>query len=392
MSNNQKSPYEDVILFVIVIGLIFGIGYMIWRTYHNELKSALRWVRVYELKIVQMIEGDDVGIRHPMYGVQLASTWENSLPKATPQQLTKDAFIVSTQLGVLPLRNWIIGLLGVMMLYAVFRGPQSRYRRRMTLEILMGEQSKNFPTITPFLKFNPLKLKVRIPGDPVPADLPLFAEALTPEEWVAYHEIPMTGKKLEFGKAFQALYKQLGERWKGPLKLPIHAQGIYAACALKHIRKRDECDDLLNQLAMAWTPEKGFRPSPKLRSRIRSVIKDKNIGGKLLPYTNRHAYEATALLRALQRAREEGGILAPAQFVWLRGHDRALWYPLNNLGRKAYHAEATGAMTHFTHELVAGQRIPMPRFDETIKVLEEYVNGPASRGIPKLDRGTRKKK
>ena len=77
--------------------------------------------------------------------------------------------------------------------------------------------------------------------------------------------------------------------------------------------------------------------------------------------------------------------MAPAQFLWLRGADRNLWYPLNNLGRKSYHAEAAGAMVHYTNELIAGQKIPTPRFDEIIKGIEAYLKSAMVRSIPERD-------
>jgi intracellular multiplication protein IcmP len=124
---------------------------------------------------------------------------------------------------------------------------------------------------------------------------------------------------------------------------------------------------------------------------VRAIIRNPKIGRVLQKYTDQHAYETTALLRGLARAREEGGVLAPAQFVWLRGHDRALWYPLNNLGRKSYHAEAAGAMVHYTNELIAGQRIPTPRFDEVVKGFETYMKSGMARVVPPVDRKKRKR-
>jgi len=251
--------------------------------------------------------------------------------------------------------------------------------------MLMQEQAKSFPTIAPFLKFDPRKLPFRAPGQPVPSQLPMFSEALSPEEWISYHQVGYSGGRIDAGRAYQALALQLGKRWQGPAKLPLHMQGLYAAFALKHVRKRKQSDDLLNAMSLCWSADGGFRPSGKLASEIRKIVKDPKVGGAIQKYADQHAYETTAMLRCLQRAREEGGVLAPAQFVWLRGHDRTLWYPLNNLGRKSYHAEAAGALVHYTNEMIAGQRIPTPRFEEVIKGFEAYMKIGA-RSIPELDK------
>ncbi|PCI00227.1 MAG: hypothetical protein COB76_03920 [Alphaproteobacteria bacterium] len=115
-------------------------------------------------------------------------------------------------------------------------------------------------------------------------------------------------------------------------------------------------------------------------------VKNKNIAGPTLKQCNRHAFVTTALIGALAFARSEGGVLAPAQFVWLRGHDRPLWYPLNNLGRQAFHAEAMGAMSHYRAEKQVQRPIPKSMVIDAVKVLDAFLNDKiASSPIPQLD-------
>lgn len=383
--SQQKSPHEDFIMTFLVVFILGGLAWIIWYFFADELTNFLRWVRIAEVWIATLIYGGDQKVNVPNVGRHTLDAWLETFKRVNVEQM-KDLIGISTYITQNALNYLFIGLMAVMAAIVFWRGPGTFYRRRMGLEGLMKEQAKSFPTISPFLNFDPRKLPFRAPGQPVPAQLPLFSEALTPEEWLAYNEVRMSGGKIDVGRAYQALTKQLGKRWQGARKLPIHMQGIFAACALKHVRKRGASDDLLNAMARSWTPEKGFAPDGQLVSAIRKVIKDPKVGGALEKFANQHAYETTAMLRCLQRAREEGGVLAPAQFVWLRGHDRMLWYPLNNLGRKSYHAEAAGAMVHYTNELIAGQRIPTPRFDEVISGFETYMKSGAQRAIPELDK------
>ena len=385
--SQQKSPHEDFLMTFFAVFVIGGICFLIWYFFDTELKSALRWIRWAEMHLVYLLFGDEVALNKNRYGSSATvGNWRYWLPKLDPDKhINFDNIKIMTMLAVLPLKYVFMVVLALLAMIVMFKGPGTHYRRRMTLETLMQEQAKSFPTIAPFLKFDPRKLPYRVPGQPVPSQLPLFAEALSPEEWLAYHEVGYSGGKIDAGRAYQALALQLGKRWQGPQKLPVHMQGLYAAFALKTVRKRKQSDELLNALALSWSAEGGFRPSSKLVSEIRKIIKDPRVGGELLKYANMHAYETTAMLRCLQRAREEGGVLAPAQFVWLRGHDRTLWYPLNNLGRKAYHAEAAGAMVHYTNELIAGQRIPTPRLDEVLRGFETFMKT-GGRPIPVLDK------
>ena len=379
-----KSPHEEFIMPALAAFVLFGLGWVIWKTYHLELTSLVRWIRVCEMWIASIWVDKDYGVNYNGT-FQLMKSWRSWLPKARPQDISTEDIAAMTVVALAPLRMVFSALLFAAALWIVFRGPNTQYRRIMGIERLMEEQAKTFPVITPFLKFSPIKIKPRAPGDPVPKRLPLFAEALSPEEWAAYHQIPFKAGKLDRNKAWQALGLQLGQRWRGPLKLPLHSQGLFAVFALKHVRKRKDSERLMGELAKAWSAEKGFNPTLKLKNEIRAIIKDPNIGGKLQPHADRHGYETTAMLRALQRARQEGGVLAPAEFLWLRGHDRTLWYPLNNLGRRAYHPEAAGALSHFVNELVADQKIPTPRFDDVIRIIEKWLSAPTALPIPPLE-------
>lgn len=386
MSQGQKSPHEDFIMFFTILFIIFGIGWSIWHFFQGELTWVVKWIRLGELHLVSLLYGEKYWVIDPETGRQYVGQWRKWLSSASVDEFSVDYIKESTLIAVLPLKICFIAIMALMAVVATIYGPGTHYRRRMNLETLMAEQAKVFTAIQPFLKFDPRKQPFRAPGQPVPSQLPVFSEALAPEEWIAYHEIKVVGGVLDRNKAYQALSLQLGGRWQGPEKLPLHAQGLFAVCALKHSRKRKESEAMLSLLSQSWSVDKGFRPSAKLKSMIKATIRNPKIGGALCKYADQHAYETTAMARSLQRAREEGGVLAPAEFLWLRGQDRTLWYPLNNLGRKSYCCEAVGALVHYTNELIAGQKIPMPRFDEVITGFEKYMKSGAARAIPELDK------
>ncbi|MBI3441219.1 MAG: hypothetical protein HY052_05385 [Proteobacteria bacterium] len=386
MSQAQRSPHEEFIMTGIVFGLLFGMSWAIWHFFHAELTNLLRWIRIGEMWVASLLEGGDYTVVVPDNGRQAVRSWIRWLSRADVDSIGFREIRAMTYIAVLPLRVLFAGLICIMMLWVIFLGPGTRYRRKMGLEELIKEQALSFPTIAPFVKFNPRNESYRVLGQPVPSKLPLFAEALSPEEWISFHEIKVQGNQIDMNQAWQALALQLGNRWQGPFKLPIHARGLYAACALRHVRKRRESEELLNQMSLAWSADKGLQLPYKVRTYINNIVKDPNVGGTLRKYADQHAFDTTALLRCLARAREEGGVLAPASFLWLRGVDRALWYPLNNLGRKSYHAEAVGALVHYTNELIAGQKIPTPRFEDVIRGIEAFLRSTSSRPIPPLDK------
>jgi intracellular multiplication protein IcmP len=276
--------------------------------------------------------------------------------------------------------------------WALFRGPGSEHRRKYDLNTLIKKQSNIFPIVSPFIDFNPAKLPPRPPGAPVPAELPIFAEALSPEEWIVYNEIPVVDQKLDQEATTKAFAKQLGSRWRGAKHLEPYKQVLLAACCLKAARKRADADAMLGKLAQCWSDKKGLHVERQLLREARSVLSNGTLSSSTLKKCNEHAWETTALMRALTTAREEGGVLAPAQFVWLRAHDRALWYPLNNLGRQSLHMEAIGATAHFKAEKLAQRPIPRPKVSDSVKSLSEYIESPRARALPQLDYSGSKKR
>lgn len=266
-------------------------------------------------------------------------------------------------------------------LYGVIFSPRYKFMTKHSLETLIATQAKMWPIISPIVKLNPSK-SGRILGDAVPEKLPAFAESLSPEEWISWNRIPLNNGIPERDAVRRAFIQQLGPRWNGIDTLPIHMKALLAAFALRGAQKREESDAFLGRMSEAWSPEKGFRPDGDLRSEIKKILKNPDQGGKLVPVMDRHAWRTTAMLGALSWARNNGGVLAPAAFLWLRAEDRSLWYPLNNLGRRAYHSEGAGAMSHYMAELSAKKPLPIPRVDTAVVTLNTYLHDPDKRSVP----------
>ncbi len=259
-------------------------------------------------------------------------------------------------------------------IYAVYFSPRNKFRTKYNLESFIKLQAKMWPVISPIVNFNPIRASARPPGSMVPDKLPIFAEALSPEEWLSWHGIPETNKIPDREAVRRAFLLQLGPRWNGLDGLPLHIQALCAAFAMKGVQKREESDALLGRLAECWSQKGGFKMTPKVESEVRGLLRDPNIGGKAADIAAKHAYRTTALLALLKWARNMGGVLAPAQFLWLRGTDRALWYPLNNLGRRSYHTEGAGAIAHFMAEENAKKPLPIPRIETAIVTLNKYMS------------------
>ncbi len=404
MADKAPDTMSDAAVGWMILGVVFiALGWLIWHNFEYQIKDGIRWIRYAEMKAVTLFVDEDYtitwrGIRIPYEETvkKVPKLPANCALVRNPEQpgvcLNDSTMHLLSAMALEPLRWFFIGFLGFLGIWAYQYGPKTHYRRKLTLDGLLGFQAITFPVISPFVRFNPANQPPRPPGTPVPAELPLFAEALGPEEWLAYNSIPVPDGHVDEQAAFAAFTKQLGPPWRGALRLEPYKQVLLAAFCLKASRKRTDADNMLSDLARCWTPEKGLRVSSKLLKSARAVLANKDLAAQVLSACNQHAFQNTALLRALLVAREEGGVLSPSQFVWLRGHDRHLWYPLNNLGRQAFHLEALGAMAHFKAEKITMRPIPRPKMEEAVQSITEYMASPRARPIPQLDYSKSSKK
>ncbi len=370
----------------------FALLMLLWYFQSENIRNMMRHVRLAEMALAMPFVDDDK-IVYSAEGRDFTFKQIYEIAKITPKEkLTHNTMDIISNVALAPFRFVFTGLIILAGFWMLFRGPRSQYRKRFDINSLLKRQSSNFPYIKPFIKFNPSNQPPRAPGAPVPAELPLFAEALGPEEWVAYYDVPVPDGKLDTEAAAQVMGRELGAPWRGPMNLPPYKQVFLAACCLKAQRKRSESDDMLGRLSACWSHDGGLKIDGALLRDARRVLKNRDKVGKIISACNQHAYENTALIRALQTARDEGGVLAPAQFLWLRGFDRSLWYPLNNLGRQAFHAEALGTMCHYKAEKMARRPIPRPKMEDAVKMLAEYLASTNARPIPALDYSGSKKR
>lgn len=397
MNNGQQNGdtlYENGIGWAIMFVIIAVVIWVFWQFFDVEIREMIRWIRYSQMWLISWFVDDSYKIvlengKEAQFETifNLTKTYEKEDLGYAHLSLFNDA-------SMKVLKMPIVFILVAGGFWCMFLGPDTQNRRKMSIENLIETQSDIFPVITPFVKFNPSMQPPRPPGSPVPAELPLFAEALGPEEWLAYNSVNPKDGVLADEDLEGPLTAQLGKPWRGVKQLEPHAQILMAAFCLKAARKRIEAEDLLGRLARCWSVKGGLTLSKdaKLLKQAQRILGDKKLAGATLAQANRHGYEATAMLRALQFAREEGGVLAPATFVWLRAHDRNLWYPLNNLGRQSYHMEALGAMSHFKAEKLTQRPIPVPKIEHAMDTIRTYMLSAKARPIPALDYSQSKKR
>jgi intracellular multiplication protein IcmP len=398
-NNNQGDP---ALLLLVMVLLFGGLGWLVWHmTKFFWMDHMFRWLRFGELWFINLfyhhydscldwLRYARTNDANPSPGIISATQTcfgSDYLVRVGPTEASS-YYMMSmpplVALGAEAMRfyRWpMILVLAYIAVYALFYSPNNKFRTKHTLESFIATQAKMWPVISPIVKFNPSDTG-RILGAEVPDKLPLFAEPLSPEEWVSWNRIPVVNGIPDRDATRRAFIQQLGPRWTSIDSVPPHIKALLATFALRGAQKREESDDLLGRLALSWSPDKGLVLDGALTAEINRIIRDPELGGKIVPVCEQHAWRTTALLGVLRWARNMGGVLAPAQFLWLRGEDRALWYPMNNLGRRSYHSEGAGAMAHFMAEEAAKRPLPIPRVDTAIVTLNTYLHDPDKRPIP----------
>jgi len=71
----------------------------------------------------------------------------------------------------------------------------------------------------------------------------------------------------------------------------------------------------------------------------------------------------------LELARTDG-VLATAEFLWLKPIDRPLWYMLNSVGRQTAFPEIAGVFAHWVAEKRLDRPLKVPMVEEAVKALE----------------------
>jgi intracellular multiplication protein IcmP len=383
----QGGKGDDVELtLVMLVAIFFVLMWGMWSMMKEPIVEGIRQLRLAELAVIGIFDpsvnedrvllgnmkNDQTTIRRLKEEADLA---KRTIPMETWIQGNMLApevlWTVSNRVGEYTRYPLVLFLLAAATFYTFF-SKKTKFRTVYTLESLIKVQSKQWPVITPIVDFDPAKHNTRNPGDPVPDQLPIFAEALSPEEWVAFHRIPMVNKLPDRDAMRRAFQHQLGPRWTGLSCLTPPQRCLMAAFALKGAQRRRDGDALLGRVALAWHHTTDFVASAELNAEVDKVLKDEKLVSPMLRVAAQHAFRTTAILGVLKWARERGGVCAPAAFLWLRAHDRALWYPLNNLGRRTYHSEAAGVMAHYMAEKGAGKALPVPRLETAVLTMIQY--------------------
>ena len=250
--------------------------------------------------------------------------------------------------------------------------PLSILKRVFTTEKLRDVESVNWPQITPVLHLNLVKEDVS--KGP-------WAMALSPMEFSIKHDLLIPPKRdprfpkaeliatIDEDKARACFQHQMGPRFVSLYALPIHMKALAGIFAARLFEERAKPAQLLAQMSRTSkdVTKIDFTGAEELLNRFKNEKLLKKVMG-------RHAYILTVMAALIEVGRSDG-VLATADFLWLKPYDRTLWYMLNNVGRQTAFSEVAGPCAHFRAEKVIGRRLNTPMIEEAVKALKIYIEG-----------------
>ena len=202
----------------------------------------------------------------------------------------------------------IVATLGIICL---LRAAPSRFCRNLDLDHLVRAQAEVFRTISAHVGRR-LGLDGIADGEPRPAD-----PSLHDHEWIERFATGPDG--FDEGAARRELARQLGPRWTGYANAEPHVRCLFAAFVLHASRDRTGAIALLGTLAESLS---GGEPPLMFPERAvaaaDAALRDPNVTQPCAEVADGHAYTMPALMTVLCHARRRAGVLAPAQFNFLK--------------------------------------------------------------------------
>lgn len=264
----------------------------------------------------------------------------------------------------------VMVILGLCAVYVYHHDPTRRYKRTYDMKAFLNAERENWPQINPIAHLDLVKEDINkgpwamsMPPMQFAKRYQLLEEEILPLQEGQLSKDQKLGVKLKRGEANKIFALQLGGLWTRPSDLPIHVKALFVAFVARTEGDNQVSVDLLTQIARSSLNGKlNFTGVEALIEKYQAKKVVKKLAAK-------HAYTLTFMASLLELARASG-VLATAEFLWLKPVDRRMWYMLNNVGRQTAFCEVAGPFSHWLTEKELGRKISAPMIDGAAQALE----------------------
>lgn len=357
----QQQSGDNSLAPLWIILCIFLLGWLLWSFFHTQIVACVLQIKCWESRLISLV--------FPSMALPPSSIHHLISSDVSFQQLLD----ISHELGTY-LRYPIMLILAVLALVIYFGHINLQFKKFYTMRTLAEAERKNWPQISPVIKLDLVKEDI---------DKGPWAMALSPMQFAKKHQLlreekiipsmTMTAKmhnqrtvSIKREAAHHVFMMQCGEYWQGIHYLTPATKALFAVFAARANRDRDGALKLLLQIAESTaTGRLDF-------SGVDNLL-EKHKNNKLVQRViHSHAYVLTLMASMLVLARKEG-VLATADFLWLKPTDRLLWFMLNSVGRQTSFSEVSGPFAHWNVERAMGRRLMVPMVEEAVNGLEAAI-------------------
>ena len=375
--NEQLPPQQRVasggdtmVAFGLLVGIAIGGGWILWYKYHPQIATWVIAAQHWQMRAIA-----NVTDRYAVLDRQALALDPSTVTAKTLYRLCHlVGLFYRVPAGV------VTGGLAVLCL--VGNAP-SRFTKVLNLDSLMKVQAKVFRTTAAFVGRN-LRPVAMAKGEPRPLDA-----ALHGKEWVNRYARKLDGSYDE-DAARRELTRQLGPVWRGVSSAPETVLCLLAAFALHAARQREAAQEFLGDFSEAMAPRQKEGPAgpeapvpapPHVVAAADVILRRPDLR-PYLALADRHGFTAPAVMTVLHEARRRAGVLAPAQFNFVKLIDRRLWFALHSLGFPAEEGteeavmptpriEAVGARDHWAAERMEGRTLFVPSMERAVLVVRD---------------------
>lgn len=367
--NQQQNPADQTSNFFWLLILIFIVFIGLWFFHPEWIVRPIFFVRRLELDLMMFLghgwNAISALLHLPGINLHNLDAVDREILNAAPKSIRFDEFFhVNILLG-----NWlrwpVMGILFVLACLIYSQHSVMRFRHRYDMAALKQAELENWPQIEPVARLDLVKQDL-FSGPWAMSVAPLtFAKQGGFLELAEKEGQPIWAIDKKIAKRQFAL--QLGPLWPStPTALPIHIQALAVIFIARIERDNPKAHHFLSQIA--YSARSGKLNFAGVTEQWQRYQQSK-VFKWLLP---RHAYIRTLMASLLDLARQNG-VLATAEFLWLKPLDRPLWYTLNSVGRQTAVVEVSGVFGHWKAEKMLKRAIKTPMVDTAVDALSVAV-------------------
>ncbi len=356
--SQQQSGDNSLAPLWIIVGL-FILGWLLWSFFHTQIVGFSLVIKAWEAHLIAFFL--------PSVAYLPAEIKQLPVGQVEFSQLLDVSRLVGEYL-----RYPIIVILILLAFVIYFSHINLQFKKTYNMKSLTEAERKNWPQISPVIKLDLVKEDI---------DKGPWAMALTPMQFAKKYHLLQEEKTISTAMtmastvgnqitvqirreaAYPVFALQLGEYWQGVERLSPSTKALFVIFAARANRDRDGALKLLLQIAESTT-------IGRLNFNGVNELWEKHKNNKAVNrIIHSHAYVLTVMASMLELARKDG-VLASADFLWLKPTDRLLWFMLNSVGRQTVYSEVAGPFAHWNVERALGRRLLTPMIEEAVNGLD----------------------